>query len=122
MVAAKSQSVSAQRLVKAVIIDANIVFAAVRVRDSETRRKLLLCPAPLYSPNFLVTELFKHKERIIKKTKADESEILEFLNRILQRIHFVNENLISTENFIEAFHLCKGVDEKTFPTWLYRWN
>ena len=29
----------------------------------------------------------------------------------MQHIHFVNEELISTDNFFEAYHLCKGVDE-----------
>lgn len=100
---------------KRVIIDANIVFAAIRSHDSPTRRKLLLSPHQFYSPNFLIGEIFKHKERIQQKAKASEDEILDFLNRILQRIHFFNESLISIENFMEAYHLCKDVDEKDVP-------
>jgi predicted nucleic acid-binding protein len=36
---------------------------------------------------------------------------LSYLNAVLQKIHFFNEELISTENFIKAFHLCKNIDE-----------
>ena len=68
-----------------------------------------------YAPNFLIVEIFKHKEKVIRLTKASEDEVNEYLNKSLRNIHFVNEELISTANFIEAYKLCKDIDEKDTP-------
>lgn len=68
-----------------------------------------------YAPNFLIGEIFKHKQRIIGKSGANEEEIYEFLLKILSRINFINEESISTESFIAAYRLCKDVDEKDTP-------
>ena len=35
--------------------------------------------------------------------------------KILQKVHFVNESLISIEHFLEAWHLCKDIDPKDTP-------
>lgn len=94
-----------------IVIDHNILFAAIHTKDSYTRRKLLDSACQFYTPNFLVVELFKHRPRIVEKAKASEEEVLSYLSQILQKIHLYNEELISTANFFEAFHLCKGIDE-----------
>ena len=96
---------------KKVIIDHNIFFAAIYTKDSRTRTKIFDSPHRFYTPNYLITELFKHRNRIVQKSKATEEEVLSYLNAVLQKIHFFNEELISTENFIKAYHLCKNIDE-----------
>jgi predicted nucleic acid-binding protein len=60
-------------------------------------------------------ELFKHRQRIVDKSDASEDEILRFVNSVIQKVHFFNEELISISNFIEAVHLCKGIDEDDTP-------
>jgi predicted nucleic acid-binding protein len=62
-----------------------------------------------------MVEIFKHKERILKSTKAAEEEVNEYLYTILSKINFVNESTISPGSFVEAFRLCGGVDEKDVP-------
>ncbi|MEM9888055.1 MAG: PIN domain-containing protein [Bacteroidota bacterium] len=94
------------------IIDSNIFYAAIRAKNSKTRQVLLTSKYEFFSPNFLFTEIFKHKERILEKSKASEEEIYEFLNEILNAIQFISEQKISTANLIHAFRLCKDVDEK----------
>ena len=95
-----------------IIVDTNILFSALYARESITRRKLLATKeVAFYTPNFLITELFRHKDRILSRSQATESETYEFLNRLLHRIHFVNEEMISTGNYIEAYRLCNDVDE-----------
>lgn len=94
-----------------IIIDHNIFYSAIRSKDSLTRQRIISLNQELYTPNFLVMELFKHRQRIVEKAKASEDEVLAFLSLILQKIHFFNEELISIENFIEAYHLCKNIDE-----------
>lgn len=100
---------------KRIVVDTNIIFASLRSKDSYLREKLLDSQVQYYSPNFVIAEIFKHKERLLSKAKASEEEIYEFLNKILQVVHFVNENFISFENAIYAYKLCKDIDEKDSP-------
>lgn len=97
---------------KKVVIDHNIVYSALRAKDSQTRRKLLATTSvQFFTPNYLIVELFKHRPRIVANSDASESEILSFVSKVFQKIHFFNEELISIPNFIEAYHLCKEIDE-----------
>lgn len=96
---------------KKVIIDHNILFSAIHTKSSLTRQRLLNNPFAVYTPNYLIVELFKHRQRIVEKSKATEEEVLSYLNQIIQKVHFFNEELISLENFFTAYHLCKGIDE-----------
>lgn len=92
-----------------VVLDTNILFAALRSKNANFRAKLFSDDYTFYAPKYIIVEIFKHKERILKNTKVeDESEIYEYLNEILQRIHFVNEDFVSTANYIKAYHLCRG--------------
>ncbi|TAH08112.1 MAG: hypothetical protein EAZ14_10385 [Runella slithyformis] len=65
--------------------------------------------------SFLFVEVFKYKEVIFKNAELTEDETYEYLEKILQRIDFVSEELISTEIFFEAYDLCKDVDKKDIP-------
>lgn len=100
---------------KKIVIDSNIVFAALRSKSSFTRNIILTSKDQYFCPNFLIVEIFKHKDRIVQKSKLNEEETLELLMKILEKITFINETNISIANFIEAFHLCKDVDEKDTP-------
>ncbi len=100
---------------KRIVIDSNLIFSALRGKESITRNRILNSQEVLFTPNFLIGEIFKHKESILKKSKASEEETLEFLLKILNKIHFINEENISTGNFIEAYRLCHDVDEKDIP-------
>jgi predicted nucleic acid-binding protein len=62
---------------------------------------LLDSPFAFYTPNYLIVE----------KSKTTEEDVLSYLNQVIQKVHFFNEELISLENFFTAYHLCKGVDE-----------
>ncbi len=68
-----------------------------------------------YAPKFLLVEIFKHKEKILKNNTQLEDEFYEYLNLLLQRITFVNEDIISIGNYLEAYRLCKDIDEKDVP-------
>ena len=96
---------------KTIIIDTNIVFASLRSKSSSLRDKITNEAYHFYAPKFLFVEIFKHKERILKNSTAAEEDILEFLSSILHYIHFINEDLISTQTYLQAYNLCKEVDE-----------
>lgn len=57
---------------KKVIIDSNILFSALRGANSKTRNRILNGEDQYFTPNFLIGEIFKHKERILKNSKATE--------------------------------------------------
>ena len=98
-----------------VVIDANIIFSALLSKNSRYRELLFDEKYELYSPNYVFLEIFKHKEKILKCTKEPEEEVYGFIGNILKRICFVNEELISSENYILAYNLCKETDENDTP-------
>lgn len=97
---------------KTVIVDTNILFAAMRSANSRLRVILDRTDLKFYTPNFLVVEIFKHKEKILNKSKASEDEIYEFLNQLLRKVQFVSEENLSLGNIIQAYKLCNEIDEK----------
>ena len=97
---------------KAVVIDTNIVFAALRFKNHLFRKTLDRTDIKVYAPYFLAVELFKHKERIREKSQLTEEETIQVLSKILEKITLVNETQISVSNFIKGYELCKEVDAK----------
>lgn len=100
---------------KTVVVDTNILFSSLRAKSAKLRQVLEREDCRFYTPNFLMVEIFKHKERILQKSKAAEDEVYEILYKTLHKINFVNEETISLGNFIEAYKLCADIDEKDTP-------
>lgn len=98
-----------------VVIDTNVVFKALRLKYSSIREVLNQGTYHFYAPKFLLVEIFKHKEKLLRNNKQPEDEFYEYLNLLLQRITFVNEDIISIGNYLEAYRLCKDIDEKDVP-------
>lgn len=97
---------------KAVVVDSNIVFSALRSLNRSLREKLVDNRYNFTLPGFLFVEIFKHKERILMNTSASEEDVLDYLSKVLHQIHFINEDFITTAVFLQAYELCKDVDEK----------
>ena len=96
---------------KKVVLDTNLLFSAMLSRNA-TFREILFDPScRFFSAKYLIVEIFKHKERIVKASKASEEEVYAYLHEVLSRIEFVNEDLVSTRNDIHAYWLCKDTDE-----------
>ncbi len=100
---------------KIIVIDSNVVFKALRLKNSFIREILSQEFYDFYAPKFLVVEIFKHKEKILKNNIQLEDEFYEYLNILLNRITFINEDIVSIGNYLEAFRLCKDIDEKDVP-------
>jgi predicted nucleic acid-binding protein len=99
-----------------IVVDTNRLFAALRSRNRRFRELLFSNQYDFFSAKFLIVEIFKHKERIIKGAKTkEEDEVYEYLNEVLQRIRFINEDFISLTNYTKAYKLCKDVDENDTP-------
>ncbi len=99
-----------------VVVDTNILFAALVGRQSRLREILLTeAGVSFCCPRFVFTELFKHKERILAATDLSEDELLEALNSLFAHIQFMDESAIPIGDWLEARRLCVGVDEKDTP-------
>jgi putative PIN family toxin of toxin-antitoxin system len=95
-----------------VIIDTNIIFSSLLASSSKLRDTLMKSDIIFYAPNYLFVEIFKYKEKILKYSKIDESEIYIILDTIISNINFINMNFISVKNRQKAYDLCKDIDEK----------
>jgi predicted nucleic acid-binding protein len=97
------------------VIDTNILFSLLRSENSPLRTILFDESHTVYAPNYIFAEIFEHKEKLQKGSKLEGGAMYEYLTRILGKIHFYNENLISMESRQAAYDLCKGVDEDDIP-------
>ena len=66
----------------------------------------------LFAPQYLIVELFKHKERILKRSKSEAEDLCDWLDVIIQKIAFVRNESVSNKSFYKAYTICAGVDPK----------
>lgn len=97
------------------VVDTNLVFSALLPRASKIRDVLLDDKFTFYAPNFLISEIYRHKEKLISFSKLEESEFYLFFNGIMEKIQFIPIDFISTESREVAYNLCKDVDMKDIP-------
>ena len=96
-----------------VIVDANIAFQTLAANRGDLQDRLgPSSPLKFFSPCFLFVELFKHKERLTRATRLSEEELLGAMHTLVSRMEFVNEANIPLVKWMEAYRLCRGVDEK----------
>ncbi len=98
-----------------IVVDANVLFSTLISNNRKTRLLLSDSQYKFFAPKYLFVELFEHKETIIQKAHISESEIYELLDNVLQHIHFVGNDFISTNQYWQAYRLCKDVDEEDTP-------
>ena len=98
-----------------VVVDTNLIFSALIPKSSKIREILFESNMTFFSPNFLITEIYKHKNKLIENSKLDESEFYLYFNGIIERIQFVPIGFIAIESRQKAYDLCKDVDIKDTP-------
>ena len=98
-----------------IVIDTNIIFSMLLGKNIKMRDAFFDPKYVFYAPNYIIGELFEKKEKIMKYSALSEPEIYELFHRILSGIAFVAENFVASEHKLQAFKLCKGVDEEDTP-------
>ncbi|MBC8096536.1 MAG: DNA-binding protein [Akkermansiaceae bacterium] len=99
-----------------VIVDANIAFKCLIRGRGDLRERFGPGGYPqLFTPQFLFVELFKHKDRLVLSSSLPEAELLAGLHTLLNQLTFVHEADIPMGTWMEAYRLCKGVDENDTP-------
>jgi len=97
------------------VVDTNLIFSALIPKASKIREILFESNMIFYSPNFLITEIYKYKDKLIMNSKLNESEFYLYFNEIIERIKFVPTDFIGIESRQKAYDLCKDIDVKDTP-------
>jgi len=98
-----------------VVVDTNLIFSALIPKSSKIRELLFDPNLTFYAPNFLISEIYKHKEKLIKNSKLTESEFYLYFDGITEHINFISTDLIGIKSRQKAYSLCKDVDLKDIP-------
>jgi len=70
------------------VIDTNRLAAAL-IKSSVTREIILSDKFDLYSPDYILTEIDKNRDFLIKKAKITKKEFEEILLTLLNHIHLI---------------------------------
>jgi predicted nucleic acid-binding protein len=98
-----------------VVVDTNLIFSALIPKASQIREVLFESKLTFYSPNFLITEIYKHKDKLLKCSKLSESEFYLYFNGIIEQIKFIPSDFIRLDSRQKAYNLCHDVDVKDTP-------
>jgi len=98
-----------------VVIDTNLVFSSLIPKASQIRDILFESNITFYTPNILIVEIFKHKDKLLKSSKLTESEFDIYFNGIIERIKFIPTDFIGSVSRQKAFDLCFDIDIKDTP-------
>ena len=80
---------------KSVVVDTNLIFSALIPKASKIRDILFESNISFFAPNFLITEIYKHKDKLIINSNLDESEFYLFFNGIIEKIQFIPIDFIA---------------------------
>ena len=95
------------------VVDANVVIAAM-MRDSTTRRLLVLGGHELHVPGYLFGEVERHLEELVARSGISEGALLEVLQTL--RAHMVEHAAAEYRESLEpAKELLAGRDIKDVP-------
>ena len=96
-----------------VVIDSNRLMAAL-IKDSINRKIILSDQFDFYSPDYLVTEIEKHRNYLLKKSHLSKHDFDILLFTLLQNI-----NLVPFEDFkhkyLDAMEIMKDIDVDDSP-------
>lgn len=93
-----------------VIVDTNILFSALLREPSHFVALIFQDEYDFYTCEYVIVELFKHKDRLVKQTKLSEDDLLRLLYRLLKRLTIYPERFIKPEFVTEAQRLCAPID------------
>jgi len=85
------------------VVDANIVIA-VLIKEGTTHSLLFKEDFHLYTPEYILTEIEKHKEELLNKTKRTEQDFYRFIEILRRRI-----NLVPLEEFESQLHKAESI-------------
>ncbi|MDM8536983.1 PIN domain-containing protein [Desulfobacterales bacterium HSG17] len=100
---------------KPVVIDTNILFSSLLTTHSRFSEIIINSGYSFYICESVIIELFKHKERIIKLSRLDETEVVRLFYKLLRIVNVSKEVLIDSIIRQKAYELCKDIDPADTP-------
>jgi len=70
------------------VVDANVLFSAL-IKDSFAYNLLFSASFHLFMPEYIFTELEKHKEELLKKTERTDEEFFRLVETLKRRIDII---------------------------------
>lgn len=95
------------------VIDTNRIMAGF-LRDSTSRKIILHDAFSFYAPDYIETELFKHRSYLVKKAKISEPDFEILMNILLERVTLVPFEDFGQE-YDQAMQIMKTIDENDSP-------
>lgn len=68
-----------------------------------------------YAPNLLRIEIERYQEKLTRTSKLSKIALSEASTKVMAKITFISEDLISRESWIQAFELVSQIDENDTP-------
>ncbi len=95
------------------VLDSNIIFSAL-IKKSTTRNIILSDVFELHAPEYIFSEITKHKELLLKKSKMNEEELDALLLLLQKHIQLVQKEKYN-ENMALAEDILKDIDITDSP-------
>lgn len=95
-----------------IVVDTNIIISALITPNGRLAEVLTYQNAPIkrVSSYYLITELSRHFEKIVKQSKREAVRVNEDLHTYLHFITLYDETVILPEHWQEADRLTKDID------------
>ena len=95
------------------VIDTNRIMAGL-LKDSTSRKIILNSHFIWYAPDYIETELFRHRKYLMKKAKITESDFNTLLHILLEPITLVTFNDFK-QDYSRSIKIMESVDENDAP-------
>ncbi|MEM8896362.1 MAG: PIN domain-containing protein, partial [Bacteroidota bacterium] len=99
------------------VVDTNIVFSAL-INTNNRMVEILLHPEnriKFYAPYLLKEEITRYQEKLAASSKLSSPTLTEVSEKIIDKLVFISEDLISTESWNQAFKLVSKIDQNDTP-------
>ena len=95
------------------VIDTNRIMAGL-LKDSLSRKIILYDHFSFYAPDYIETDLLKHRTYLMKKAKLSEFDFDMFLNTLLSRVTLVPFDDFEPE-YPRAMQIMEPIDKNDSP-------
>jgi predicted nucleic acid-binding protein len=95
------------------VLDSNILFSAL-IKKSKTRDIILSDLFELYAPEYIFSEITKHKELLLKKSKLDRGDFDALLLLLQKHIHLISKDKYN-EKMAIAEDILRNIDITDSP-------
>lgn len=98
-----------------VVVDTNVLFSTLLRAKSPFGDVLFQKERSFVVNELVLTELFRHKERIVRLSSLSETDVVHLYHDLLRELELFKEDLLSPSARSRAYALCRGIDETDAP-------